>query len=87
LQQLNAIKYNVPKMKFQHVVMRVTLLKNGHILREYDLLLRRSLNRYEALNWSVMQQTWNALDYTKSTNEIMYQKETLIQKARRVLGI
>lgn len=86
-QQLNAIKYNVPKMKFQHVVMRVTLLKNGHILREYDLLLRRSLNRYEALNWSVMQQTWNALGYTKSTNELMYQKETLIQKARRILGI
>lgn len=39
-----------PKIKFKHIVARVTLLKNGKILREYDFLLRRPLTRNQALS-------------------------------------
>ena len=35
---------------FNQIVMRVTLLKNGRILKEYDFLQKRSLNRRQALN-------------------------------------
>jgi 2'-5' RNA ligase len=39
---------NCPEIK--HYVLRITLLKNGKILCEYDFLQRRTLNRREALN-------------------------------------
>lgn len=39
-----------PKPNFSQVVMRVTLLRNGKILREYDFLQKRLLNRGQALN-------------------------------------
>ncbi len=38
------------KINFKHIVARVTLLKNGKILREYDFLLRRPLTRKQALS-------------------------------------
>ena len=43
------IKNKTPP-EFGQIVMRVTLLKNGRILREYDFLQRRMLNRSQALN-------------------------------------
>ena len=39
-----------PKPNFNQVVMRITLLKDGKILREYDFLQKRLLNRRQALN-------------------------------------
>src|SRR3989344_6387890 len=36
--------------KFSQVVMRITLLKRGKILKEYDFLQKRLLNRRQALN-------------------------------------
>lgn len=39
-----------PIPNFSQVVMRITLLKDGKILREYDFLQKRLLNRRQALN-------------------------------------
>ena len=39
-----------PEPNFSQVVMRITLLKGGKILREYDFLQKRLLNRQQALN-------------------------------------
>ena len=36
------------------IVMRVTLLKNGRILREYDFMQRRLFNRRQALNRRIL---------------------------------
>lgn len=51
--EFNSIKNyikNKPVPNFTQIVMRVTLLKNGRILREYDFLQRKLLNRRLALN-------------------------------------
>lgn len=45
----NYIK-NKPAPNFTQIIMRVTLLKKGKILREYDFLQRRLLRRRQALN-------------------------------------
>jgi len=50
-----------PKINFKHVVARVTLLKNGRILREYDFLLRRPLTRKLALNKRIYTKTINLI--------------------------
>jgi calcineurin-like phosphoesterase family protein len=48
--------------KFQHVMVRATLLKGGIILREYDFLLRRPLVRRLALNKHIYAKTINLLE-------------------------
>lgn len=51
--EFNSIKNyikNKPAPDFTQIVMRVTLLKGGKILREYDFLQRRLFNRRQALN-------------------------------------
>lgn len=51
--EFNRIKHyinNKPKPNFSQIVMRVTILKGGKILREYDFLQKRLLNRRQALN-------------------------------------
>lgn len=51
--EFNRIKNYIqtqPKPNFSQVVMRVTLLRDGKILREYDFLQKRLLNRGQALN-------------------------------------
>lgn len=51
--EFNSIKNyikNKPAPDFTQIVMRVTLLKGGRILREYDFLQRRLFNRRQALN-------------------------------------
>lgn len=45
---LNEYVKNISKIRFKHKMIRVTLLKNGLILREYDFLLKKSLKRNEA---------------------------------------
>jgi len=47
--------------KFTHTVIRATLLKNGKILYEYDFLLRKTLNRYEALDKKTLGKTMELL--------------------------
>lgn len=50
-----------PKLKFNHVMVRATLLKNGRILREYDFFLRRPLGRYLSKSKKVYAQTSDLL--------------------------
>lgn len=54
-----------PKIDFKHFVARVTLLKNGKILREYDFLLRRPLTRNQALSKRVLAKTINLIKNEK----------------------
>ena len=44
-----------------HIVIRVTLLKNGKILKEYDFLLRKSLNQKQALDSKIYKRTMKFL--------------------------
>lgn len=56
--KLDAHKFNLisnyinskPKPDFTQIVMRITLLRNGKILREYDFMQRKLLGRGQALN-------------------------------------
>ena len=48
--QIKAYLENRNCPEIQHCVLRITLLKNARILREYDFLQHRTLNRDEALN-------------------------------------
>jgi hypothetical protein len=50
---------NEPELK--QFVMRVRLLKNSRILREYDFLQRRTLNREQALNEEILYKTFQLL--------------------------
>ena len=47
--------YSIPT--FDLLVSRVTILKNGRILREHDLILDRTFDRREALSRSLAEQT------------------------------
>jgi len=38
------------KPNYSQIVMRITLLKGGRILKEYDFMQRRLLNRHQSLN-------------------------------------
>lgn len=51
-----------PEPKFDHLMLRATLLRNGKIFCEYDFLQRRLLNRNEALNKSTLSYTFRLLD-------------------------
>jgi len=62
---------------FYHFVIRTTLLKNEKILYEYDFLLRKTLNRYEALDRKIFGRTMKLLQkYFEGT----YDPDTKIQK-------
>jgi 2'-5' RNA ligase len=52
---------NLEEPRFRHFVIRTTLLKNGKILCEYDFLLRKALNRYEALDKKIFGRTMDLL--------------------------
>lgn len=56
------------KIKFKHKLIRVTLLKNGLILREYDFLLNKSLSRKEAKSKNVYNKTMNLFNNTPIYN-------------------
>ena len=56
-EKFNAIKNYIdrkPKPDYNQIVMRVTLLKGGKILREYDFMQRRLFNRRQALNRHIL---------------------------------
>jgi hypothetical protein len=76
--------------------MRVTLLKYGRILREYDFLQRKLLNRRQALNKHItrrsktllkefMQGRYHPNNKVKSTP--LLNKESFIVKIKRFLGL
>jgi len=50
-----------PAPEFRHHVLRVTLIKNSFILREYDFFLNSMLSRYEAKNVQVLSKTFDEL--------------------------
>ena len=52
---------NKPKINFNHVVVRMTLLKGQKILKEYDFFLRRLLNRKMAKNKGIYSKTSSLL--------------------------
>jgi 2'-5' RNA ligase len=61
--------------RYNHRMLRATLLKNGKILCEYDFLLKRMLNRSEALNKQVLMKTMSALKEGKTKKKVsMLQK-------------
>jgi len=65
---------SIKEPEFKHFMLRATLLKNGKILREYDFMQRRLLNRHEAKNKSVYKKTMALLkeffvgDYSSNKN-------------------
>ena len=64
----NYIK-NKPAPDFTQIVMRVTLLKGGRILREYDFLQRKLLNRRQALNKHITRRSKTLLkEFMKGTH-------------------
>lgn len=62
LQEVKKFVETLPEPEFSHYVVRVTLIKNQKILREYDFLLRRSLTRREAKNRRILSETYKRLE-------------------------
>ena len=55
--------------KIRQTLLRVTLLKNGKILKEYDFMQKRLLNRKEALNKGLWKKTIRILKSGSNGNE------------------
>jgi len=51
-----------PEPEFTHCVVRVTLIKNSKILREYDFFLGKLLYRREAKSRAILSETWEKLE-------------------------
>ena len=62
-------------------LLRITILKSGKILCEYDLLLKRRLNRFQALSKRIYKQTVDILqkeqDRYKSKKKIISKREKI----------
>ena len=58
------------KPKFNHVLLRVTIIKNRIILCEYDFMLRKMLNRHEAKSNHMMSESFRLLDNYLKENKI-----------------
>lgn len=56
----------------QHYVLRITLLRGGKILREYDLLQRRLLTRRQALNRDMRKTTFRFLKCRRQGTDVGY---------------
>lgn len=97
----NHIK-NKPAPDFTQIVMRVTLLRNGKILKEYDFLQRRLLNRGQALNRGILRHSKTLLkefmqgrynpdskvEYMEARQEQpMIHKRTLWDKIKSFIGL
>jgi len=61
---------NIPQINQK--LLRVTLLKNGRILYEYDFVQRKLLTREEALNRDVWRKTIELLNNGRYTQKIKY---------------
>lgn len=85
--KFNRIKKYVetkPEPEFIHCVMRVTLLKNSKILREYDFLLNRSLGRWPAKSRAVLSESYNRLEkYLQESKITSVGSHASIEEVRR----
>lgn len=62
--KFSSILHYLKNQKTPHIeqkLLRITLLKNGRILYEYDFLQKRLLNRNEALNKMIWRKTINLM--------------------------
>jgi len=86
---------NKPKLNFDHVVVRLTLLKGQIILKEYDFFLRRLLDRKSAKSKDIYSKTsdllkayfegkFNPEDFTGSTLRVP--RKNIISKIKDILG-
>lgn len=66
LEKISAIKRDLKYQRYSHRMLRATLLKDGKILVEYDFLLKKVLNRREALSKQVLDKTLIALSNTNN---------------------
>lgn len=68
-EKVKAITENIRHdQRYSHRMLRATLLKNGKILVEYDFLLKRMLNRREALSQQVYENTMLVLNNKSNHN-------------------
>ena len=69
-----------PKPNYSQIVMRITLLKRGKILKEYDFMQRRLLNRNQSLNRNTTRKSKELLrKYMRGT----YKPDIKIRKKTR----
>ncbi|MBU4069437.1 MAG: 2'-5' RNA ligase family protein [Nanoarchaeota archaeon] len=94
--EFNSIKNyikNKPAPDFTQRVMRVTLLKGGRILREYDFLQRRLLNRKQSLNKNITRRSKTLLkrfiqgNKQKSKVKPIIRKKEILSKIKSWLGL
>jgi len=57
--QVKKYIYKKTKPRNKNILFRVTLIKNQKILREYDFVLKKMLNRREAKSRTVLIRTFN----------------------------
>ena len=75
---------------FRHIVVRVTIIKNSKILREYDFILRRLLTRKEAKSKNIYRQTIYKLNkffegkHDPNKNIIHEEKKSIFDKIKSV---
>lgn len=63
--------------RYNHRMLRATLLKNGKILAEYDFLLKKMLNQQEALNKQVLMNTMSVLKEGKTEKRVSLWRKLL----------
>jgi 2'-5' RNA ligase len=86
----NYIKQNQEPNIHQHL-LRITIIKNGEILYEYDLMLKRLLNRRQALSKSYWNETiellkQKTLDFNQDIDDIK-EKNGLWNRIKRFLKL
>lgn len=59
--------WRIPEM--EQYVLRITILKNSRILAEYDLILKKLLNRTESLDREIYQETLKKLEKKRESTD------------------
>ena len=70
LHQIKEFIKTKPKMQFNHIMLRATLLRNSKILCEYDFILKKLLFRREAKSRTVLSETFAELKKQLITTHI-----------------
>lgn len=63
--------------RYDHKMLRATLLKNGKILCEYDFLLKKMLNQQDALNKQILMKTFYVYREGKAKKNISLWRKLL----------
>lgn len=78
-EKIRTIKRNIKHdQRYSHLMLRATLLKNGRIVVEYDFLLRRMLNRNEALDRKILANTMELLNSKNGNTRQPYGRTFII---------